>query len=144
VQAAYDIARFTAEDPMAGLPDADDIAPPDTHRDLDLFHPWAIDSEQAAQPGLECEAAALATSKRITNSEGAGVSAQQSHFFSAHTRTAFAAAMPARATACRCHPSPIARARGEHAARCLVQLHARRGRRTGLARGRGPLCRRAR
>jgi PmbA protein len=26
VQAAYDIARFTAEDPVAGLPDADDIA----------------------------------------------------------------------------------------------------------------------
>jgi PmbA protein len=31
------------------------------------------------------EAAALKTSRRITNSEGAGVSAQQSHFFSAHT-----------------------------------------------------------
>ena len=39
VQAAYDIARFTAEDPMAGLPDAADIAPPGTHRDLQLFHP---------------------------------------------------------------------------------------------------------
>ena len=39
VQAAYDIARFTAEDPMAGLPDADDIAPQETHRDLQLFHP---------------------------------------------------------------------------------------------------------
>ena len=86
VQAAYDIARFTAEDPVAGLPDADDIALPGTHRDLDLFHPWAIDSEGAAQLALECEAAALGVSKRITNSEGAGVSAQQSHFFTAHTR----------------------------------------------------------
>ncbi|MFN3377298.1 MAG: metalloprotease PmbA [Burkholderiaceae bacterium] len=86
VQAAYDIARFTAEDPVAGLPDADDIAPPDTHQDLDLFHPWAIDSTAAAQLALACEAAALGTSRRITNSEGAGVSAQQSHFFSAHTR----------------------------------------------------------
>jgi PmbA protein len=85
-QAAYDIARFTAEDPMAGLPDADDIAPTATHRDLDLFHPWSIDSEQAAKMAMECEAAALKTSRRITNSEGAGVSAQQSHFFSAHTR----------------------------------------------------------
>jgi predicted Zn-dependent protease len=28
VQAAYDIARFTAEDPVAGLPDEADIAPP--------------------------------------------------------------------------------------------------------------------
>jgi PmbA protein len=35
---------------------------------------------------LACEAAALKTSRKITNSEGAGVSAQQSHFFSAHTR----------------------------------------------------------
>lgn len=86
VQAAYDIARFTAEDPMAGLPDADDIAPPESHRDLDLFHPWAIDSEAAARIAMECEAAALKTHRRITNSEGAGVSAQQSHFFSAHTR----------------------------------------------------------
>jgi len=86
VQAAYDIARFTAEDPMAGLPDEADIAPPDTHRDLELFHPWSITSEQAAQMAMACEAAAMKTSRRITNSEGAGVSAQQSHFFSAHTR----------------------------------------------------------
>ena len=86
VQAAYDIARFTAEDPVAGLPDAADIAPEDSHRDLDLFHPWQLTSEDAARIALECEAAAMAVDKRITNSEGAGVSAQQSHFFSAHTR----------------------------------------------------------
>ena len=86
VQAAFDIARFTAEDPAAGLPDADDVAQPLEQRDdLDLFHPWVIDSERAAQIALVGEAAALQTSKRITNSEGAGVSAQQSHFFSAHT-----------------------------------------------------------
>ena len=85
VQAAYDIARFTAEDPVAGLPDAHDIASPAEQPDLDLFHPWNIDSEEAARLALVCEAAAFATDKRITNSEGAGVSAQQSHFFSAHT-----------------------------------------------------------
>ena len=83
VQAAYDIARFTAEDPMAGLPDEQDIAK--HHPELDLFHPWAITSEEAVQLALRCEDAALRTSKRITNSEGAAVSAQQSHFFSAHT-----------------------------------------------------------
>jgi PmbA protein len=83
VQAAFDIARFTAEDPSAGLPDEQDIAT--EQRDLDLFHPWAIDSEGAARLALECEAAALSTDKRITNSEGAGVSAQQSHFFTAHS-----------------------------------------------------------
>ena len=83
VQAAYDSARFTAEDPMAGLPDEQDIAK--HHPELDLFHPWAITSEEAAQLALRCEDAAMRTSKRITNSEGAAVSAQQSHFFSAHT-----------------------------------------------------------
>jgi PmbA protein len=86
VQAAYDIARFTAEDPVAGLPDAEDIASLHEQPDLDLFHPWAIDSAEAARLALLCEGAAFATDKRITNSEGAGVSAQQSHFFSAHTR----------------------------------------------------------
>ncbi|MDD2878824.1 MAG: metalloprotease PmbA [Rhodoferax sp.] len=86
VQAAFDIARFTAEDPFAALPDEADIAPPQEQRtDLELFFPWAITSEQAALIALETEAAALKVDKRITNSEGAGVSAQQSHFFSAHT-----------------------------------------------------------
>lgn len=85
VQAAYDIARFTAADPVAGLPDEADIAQPKEQRDLDLFHPWPITSEQAAEMALVCEAAAFDVDKRIANSEGAGVSAQQSHFFSAHT-----------------------------------------------------------
>lgn len=86
VAAAYDIARFTAEDAFASLPDVKDIAPvADRERDLDLFFPWALTSEEALRLALECEAAALGTSKKITNSEGAAVSAQQSHFFSAHT-----------------------------------------------------------
>ncbi|WP_411885411.1 metalloprotease PmbA [Polaromonas sp. YR568] len=84
VKAAYDIARFTAEDETSGLPDERDIAR--KHPELDLFHPWSIDSEEAARLALLCEAAALGTSRLITNSEGAGVSAQQSHFFSAHTK----------------------------------------------------------
>ena len=83
VQAAYDIARFTAQDPVAGLPDEKDIAT--EHPDLDLFHPWAVSSEEAAELALRCEDAALRTDARITNSEGAAVSAQHSHFFSAHT-----------------------------------------------------------
>ena len=83
VQAAYDIARFTAEDPVAGLPDVADIAT--EHPDLDLFHPWDVSSDEALALALRCEAAALQTDRRITNSEGAAVSAQHSHFFSAHT-----------------------------------------------------------
>ncbi|MDE2299279.1 MAG: metalloprotease PmbA [Burkholderiales bacterium] len=87
VRAAHDIARFTAEDTAAGLPDAQDMAlGDDVLRDLDLFHPWAIDAEQALQIGLRCEAAALGVDRRITNSEGAGVSAQQSHFYAGNSR----------------------------------------------------------
>ncbi len=83
VQAAYDVARYTAQDPAAGLPDQADIET--VQRDLDLFHPWDISSEQALEMALRCEHAAMARDTRITNSEGANVSAQQSHFFSAHT-----------------------------------------------------------
>ena len=83
MQAAYDIARFTAEDPVAGLPEPEHIAT--TYPDLDLFHPWNLTSEVATELALRCEAAALQTDRRITNSEGAAVSAQHSHFFSAHT-----------------------------------------------------------
>jgi PmbA protein len=87
VQAAYDIARFTAEDPAAGLPDAQDLATAEqATRDLDLFHPWTVTAEEAAALALRCEAAAFAVDRRITNSEGAGVSAQQSHFVSANSR----------------------------------------------------------
>jgi PmbA protein len=87
VRAAYDIARFTAEDPAAGLPEPEDLATPaEAARDLDLFYPWAIDAAGAAELARRCEAAALATDRRITNSEGAAVSAQQSHFWAGNTR----------------------------------------------------------
>ncbi len=87
VQAAYDIARFTAEDPAAGLPDADDLAgPAEAARDIDLFHPWAIDAAAAAELARRCEDAAMSVDRRITNSEGAGVSAQQAHFWAGNSR----------------------------------------------------------
>ena len=87
VQAAYDIARFTAEDPAAGLPDEADLATlKQAAVDLDLIHPWTIDAAKAGELALRCEAAAFATDRRITNSEGAGVSAQQSHFFMGNSR----------------------------------------------------------
>lgn len=84
VEAAYNIARFTAEDDCAGLPDADmlEMSP----RDLRLCYPWAISSEEAVLLAQRTEAAAFALDKRITNSEGAGVHAQQSHFVSANSR----------------------------------------------------------
>jgi PmbA protein len=87
VRAAYDIARFTAEDPHAGLPDPQDLATPEqAARDLDLFHPWDIDVAAATELAKRCEDAAFATDRRITNSEGAGISAQQSHFWTGNSR----------------------------------------------------------
>ncbi len=84
VQAAFDIARFTAEDPFAALPDEADIAL-EQRSDLELFFPWSIQSEEAIALALRAESAAFQVDKRISNSEGASVSAQQSHFFTAHT-----------------------------------------------------------
>lgn len=87
VRAAFDIARFTAEDPAAGLPDAADLATAEeAARDLDLFHPWVLDADGAASLARRCEDAAFATDRRITNSEGAATSAQQSHFWAGNSR----------------------------------------------------------
>jgi PmbA protein len=83
VDAAAAIARHTAEDDCAGLPDADRLAR--EIPDLDLFHPWALTTEDAIELTRRCEAAALAVSKKITNSEGATVSAQHSQFVFANS-----------------------------------------------------------
>jgi PmbA protein len=72
VAAAVRIARFTSDDPHAGLADAARLA---SHfPELDLHHPWGLDAEGASERALACEQAARADA-RITNSEGAGVSA---------------------------------------------------------------------
>src|SRR5688572_7054634 len=83
VDAAAAIARHTAEDDCAGLPDADALAR--DCPDLDLFHPWNLSTEDAIELARRCEAAAFAASKKIRNSEGATVSAQQSQFVLANS-----------------------------------------------------------
>ncbi|HEX7249933.1 MAG TPA: metallopeptidase TldD-related protein, partial [Burkholderiales bacterium] len=83
VDAALAIARHTAEDDCAGLPDAERLAK--RLPDLDLFHPWPIGTEEAIEIARRCEAAALGVSKKIRNSEGATVSAQHSHFVFANS-----------------------------------------------------------
>ena len=84
VEAAYNIARFTTDDDCAGLADADllELAP----RDLQLFYPWAIDTAGAVALAQRAEAAAFDVDPRVTNSEGAGVQVQQSHFVAANSR----------------------------------------------------------
>ncbi len=83
VDAAAAIARHTAEDDCAGLPDAETLAR--QFPDLDLFHPWPIGTEEAIELARRCEAAGLAVSKKIRNSEGATVSAQHSQFVLANS-----------------------------------------------------------
>ncbi|MCP4636990.1 MAG: metalloprotease PmbA [Methyloversatilis sp.] len=83
VDAALSIARFTAEDDAAGLPDKSLLAT--EFRDLDLYHPWDLPVETAIDIARRCEDAAFAVSPDIRNSEGASVSAQQSQFVSANS-----------------------------------------------------------
>ena len=83
VDAALNIARFTAEDDCAGLPDADQLAR--NYGDLDLYHPWDITVEQAVELARECERAAFASDKRIVNSEGAAVNTNQGSFVQANS-----------------------------------------------------------
>ena len=71
VEAACDIARYTSEDPCAGLAEAELMAT--EFADLDLFHPWDIEPQAVIDLALECENTALEFDPRIVNSEGASV-----------------------------------------------------------------------
>ena len=73
VEAACNIAKYTAKDEFCGLADAALMAT--DFPDLDLNHPWHISVDDALEMAKHCEAAALGVdTKRINNSEGAGVS----------------------------------------------------------------------
>lgn len=75
VAAAKGIAKHTEEDPYSGLAEAGLM--PTEPVDLDLYHPWGIEPEQAAAMAIECEAAGLAVDAKLTNSDGAQISSQQ-------------------------------------------------------------------
>jgi len=83
VEAALDIARFTAEDDCAGLADAALMAK--DFPDLDLYHPWALSVEESIETARRCEQAAFDASPLVSNSEGASISTQQAHFVSANS-----------------------------------------------------------
>lgn len=74
IQATLDqacaIARYTEEDPASGLADAARMAT--QFPDLDLWHPWSIDTADAIELGQTIEAAGRAHAG-ITNSDGASV-----------------------------------------------------------------------
>ena len=78
IQATLDqacaIARYTEADPASGLADATRMAT--TFPDLDLWHPWDIDTAQAIDLGIAIEDAGRAHAG-ISNSDGATVQAGQ-------------------------------------------------------------------
>jgi len=78
VAAACNIAKYTAKDEFCGLADADLMAK--DVQDLDLNHPWDITVDEAIEIARSCETAALNVDNRITNSEGASVSAGTGFF----------------------------------------------------------------
>jgi PmbA protein len=75
VAKACAIARYTADDPYAGLVEPEALAR--DIPDLDLDHPWELTPERAIELACECEAAGLEVDARLTNSEGSSVNSQR-------------------------------------------------------------------
>ena len=69
------IARYTAEDPYAGLIEPEALAR--DIPDLDLDHAWDVTPERAIELARACEAAGLGVDARLRNSEGASVGTQR-------------------------------------------------------------------
>ena len=75
IEQACAIAKFTEEDPFAGLADPARLAR--VFPDLDLWHPWNLDAPSAIRLGIEIEDAGRALDG-IGNSDGAAVQAGES------------------------------------------------------------------
>ncbi len=83
VSAACSIAKATGSDPCHGLADKELMA--FNYPDLDLYYPWAIDVNQAAEIATDCEKHGREFDPRITNSEGASVSQHEGYHLYANT-----------------------------------------------------------
>ena len=62
------LAKAVVEDPVSGLPAADQMA--GERPDLDLYDPTRLNTEQQIELAKRVEAAAMSTDERVTNSEG--------------------------------------------------------------------------
>jgi PmbA protein len=83
VRAAYDIARFTAPDDCAGLPEPQLLER--RPQDLALFTQWNISSDAAIALALRMERAAFTTDKHIKNTDGCGVYVSHGQFVLANS-----------------------------------------------------------
>ncbi len=85
VEAAWHIAKFTAQDPVAGLPDVDQLAL-GRNRDLNLHFAWGVSVGQATELALRAEQAAREVDPMITNTDGTSVDSFEGHFVLGNTR----------------------------------------------------------
>ncbi len=83
VDAALSIARYTSIDDCSGLPEADSLAT--DFPDLDLYHPWNLQVEEAIVMARTCEQTALDMDDRIRNSEGATINVHEAQFVLANS-----------------------------------------------------------
>lgn len=92
VSRACSIAKHTQPDPYAGLADAALMAT--QIPDLSLYHPWALEADEAIAMAMQCEQAGRDFDQRISNSEGASISSHHgqrvyanSHGFSGQVKS---------------------------------------------------------
>jgi PmbA protein len=81
VEQACAIARHTEDDAFSGLADAKLMAQPGADGrfpDLDTWHPWRLDADEAIDLALACEAAGREADRRIANSDGASLGSGES------------------------------------------------------------------
>ena len=83
VEAALNIARYTAADPHAGLAEAAQMA--QHFPELSLCHPWDISVTDSIALAAEAEAAALGVSDKLTNTEGGSLSTSIGQFVYANS-----------------------------------------------------------
>ena len=74
VEAAIAIARYTTNDPYAGL--ADPVLFARDFKDLDIYHPFDLSIETAIDMAKEMEESGMNVDSRIDNSSGATITSQ--------------------------------------------------------------------
>jgi PmbA protein len=83
VTMAAQLASLTEADPWSGLAEKADLAT--NIQDLALYHPWAIEVEEAIEIAKKTEDLARQQDARIINSEGASFSTRQDYFIYANS-----------------------------------------------------------
>jgi len=83
VEAACHIAKFTDEDPAAGLAEKEELALQYPH--LDMSYPWSVSVDEAIEMACQCEREALAMDKRIMSAEASTVTTMEAFYLYANS-----------------------------------------------------------